>query len=60
MAGATWPMHRTGFLSAHLPALQERHGNILFAGSDIANGWCGFFDGAARAAWTQRSMRPLC
>lgn len=45
-AGETWPMHRTGFLSTHLPALQAAHGNVLFAGSDIAHGWGGFIDGA--------------
>jgi monoamine oxidase len=45
-AGETWPMHRTGFLSAHLSALQAAHGNVAFAGSDIANGWGGFIDGA--------------
>ena len=46
LSGETWPMHRTGFLSAHLPAMQAAHGRILFAGSDIANGWGGFIDGA--------------
>jgi monoamine oxidase len=46
MAGETWPMHRTGFLANHLAALQAGHGNVLFAGSDIANGWGGFIDGA--------------
>lgn len=46
LSGETWPMHRTGFLSTHLPAMQEAHGRVLFAGSDIANGWCGFIDGA--------------
>ena len=46
LSGETWPMHRTGFLSAHLPTMQAAHGRILFAGSDIANGWGGFIDGA--------------
>lgn len=46
LAGETWPMHRTGFLANHLAALQAGHGNVLFAGSDIANGWGGFIDGA--------------
>ncbi|MBT2534643.1 NAD(P)/FAD-dependent oxidoreductase [Arthrobacter sp. ISL-69] len=46
LSGETWPMHRTGFLSTHLPAMQAAHGLVLFAGSDIANGWCGFIDGA--------------
>ena len=46
LSGETWPMHRTGFLSTCLPAMQAAHGRILFAGSDIANGWGGFIDGA--------------
>ncbi|VXC39807.1 flavin monoamine oxidase family protein [Arthrobacter sp. 8AJ] len=46
LAGETWPMHRTGFLGNHLAAMQSGHGNVLFAGSDIANGWGGFIDGA--------------
>lgn len=46
LSGETWPMHRTGFLSTHLPAMQAAHGRVLFAGSDIANGWGGFIDGA--------------
>ena len=46
LAGETWPMHRTGFLGNYLAAMQSGHGNVLFAGSDIANGWGGFIDGA--------------
>jgi monoamine oxidase len=42
----TWPMHRTGFLTEALPAFQQPHGPLLFAGSDYANGWGGFIDGA--------------
>lgn len=46
LSGETWPMHRTGFLSDHLAAMQAAHGQVLFAGSGIANGWGGFIDGA--------------
>jgi len=46
LSGETWPMHRTGYLSTYLPAMQAAHGRVLFAGSDIANGWGGFIDGA--------------
>lgn len=46
LSGETWPMHATGFLSRHLAIMQQAHGRILFAGSDIANGWGGFIDGA--------------
>jgi monoamine oxidase len=46
LSGETWPMHRTGFLTESLPGFQEPHGHLLFAGSDYANGWGGFIDGA--------------
>lgn len=45
-AQETWPMHRTGFLTTSLPALQQPHGRIRIAGADVADGWGGFIDGA--------------
>jgi monoamine oxidase len=42
----TWPMHRTGYLTDSLPALQQPFGRVRLAGSDIADGWGGFIDGA--------------
>lgn len=51
-AGETWPMHRTGYLSAGLAALQRPHGRVHFAGSDIADGWGGFIDGAIESGLT--------
>lgn len=42
----TWSMHRTGYLTASLPTLQKPLGRVHFAGSDIADGWGGFIDGA--------------
>jgi monoamine oxidase len=41
----TWSVFRPGQLTA-LPDLQAPHGRVLFAGSDLANGWNGFMDGA--------------
>jgi pseudooxynicotine oxidase len=41
----TWSVFRPGQLSA-LPALQAPHGRVVFAGSDVADGWNGFMDGA--------------
>jgi len=41
----TWSVFRPGQLIA-LPALQAPHGRVVFAGSDLANGWNGFMDGA--------------
>ena len=45
-AQETWPMHRVGFLSESLAALQDPLGGVRFAGSDVSDGWCGFIDGA--------------
>lgn len=63
-AGETWPMHRTGFLTASLASLQAPVGPIRFAGSDLADGWGGFIDGAiqsglAAARSTIRTDAPL-
>lgn len=43
---STWPMHYTGYLTTSLPELQRPEGRIRLAGSDFANGWGGFIDGA--------------
>ncbi|MCB5293977.1 FAD-dependent oxidoreductase [Arthrobacter sp. SO3] len=63
LSGETWPMHRTGFLSTYLAAMQAAHGQVLFTGSDIANGLCGFIDGAIesgmRAARDAASLLAL-
>jgi monoamine oxidase len=51
-ARQTWPMHRTGYLSESLPKLQRPEGRIHLAGSDYANGWGGFIDGAIESGHT--------
>ncbi|GER24446.1 putative flavin-containing monoamine oxidase AofH [Zafaria cholistanensis] len=68
---STWPMHYTGYLTGSLAELQRPEGRIRLAGSDFANGWGGFIDGAiesgldaaravtsALAAETARSALP--
>lgn len=45
-ARSTWPMHYTGYLTESLAELQRPEGRIHLAGSDFANGWGGFIDGA--------------
>ncbi|MER5392774.1 NAD(P)/FAD-dependent oxidoreductase [Saccharopolyspora sp. NPDC002686] len=45
----TWPMQRPGQLTKYLAALQEPHGAVRFAGSDLATGWAGFIDGAVES-----------
>ncbi len=42
----TWCMYPPGMLTSSLAELQRPEGAIHFAGSDIANGWRGFIDGA--------------
>lgn len=61
-AGA-WAIHRPGCYEHCHAAMQAPEDRVLFAGSDIANGWAGFIDGAietglkagARAAALSRS-----
>jgi monoamine oxidase len=56
----TWSVYRPGQLSASLAALQAAHGRVVFAGSDVANGWNGFFDGAIESGLrAARSVRQL-
>ena len=40
---------RPGYTTKYLASLQARHGNVHFAGGDIASIWRGFIDGAAES-----------
>ncbi len=51
-ARSTWPMHYTGYLTRSLPELQRSEGRVHLAGSDFANGWGGFIDGAIESGLT--------
>ena len=46
LSGETWPMQRAGQLTGSLAELQRPEGRVFVAGSDVANGWAGFIDGA--------------
>lgn len=46
LSGETWPMQRAGQLTGALAELQRPEGRVVIAGSDYANGWAGFVDGA--------------
>lgn len=48
----TWPVHRPGFLTGSLAELQQASGRVHLAGSDLANGWSGFIDGAIESGLT--------
>ncbi len=42
----TWAIHRPGWYSDHHAEMRRAEGRVLLAGSDLANGWAGFIDGA--------------
>jgi monoamine oxidase len=42
----TWAIHRPGWYTHHHTAMREPEGGIVFAGSDLADGWSGYVDGA--------------
>jgi monoamine oxidase len=46
LSRGTWAIHRPGWYEHHHAAMQLPEGRVVFAGSDIANGWAGFIDGA--------------
>jgi monoamine oxidase len=45
-ARGTWAIHRPGWYERYHAAMQEPEGRVVLSGSDIANGWSGFIDGA--------------
>jgi pseudooxynicotine oxidase len=45
-ARGTWAIHRPGWYTRHHAEMRRPEGHILLAGSDLANGWAGFIDGA--------------
>ncbi|HEY1569347.1 MAG TPA: FAD-dependent oxidoreductase, partial [Solirubrobacteraceae bacterium] len=42
----TWAIHRPGWYEHHHAAMRRAEPGVVFAGSDLANGWAGFIDGA--------------
>jgi monoamine oxidase len=42
----TWPMLKPNQLTRYLRELQRPEDGVFLAGSDYANGWMGFIDGA--------------
>jgi hypothetical protein len=45
-AKGTWCNYRPNMWSRYGRAMQQVEGRLVFAGSDVANGWRGFIDGA--------------
>jgi monoamine oxidase len=52
----TWAIHRPGWYEHHHAAMQRPEGRVVFAGSDIANGWAGFIDGAIESGLLGASL----
>jgi len=42
----TWAIHRPGWYTTYHAEMQRPEGSVIVAGSDFANGWAGFMDGA--------------
>jgi len=42
----TWAIHRPGWYAHHHAEMRRPEGRVQLSGSDIANGWAGFIDGA--------------
>lgn len=57
LSGETWAMPRTGHLTTELAELQRPEGRVRLAGSDYANGWAGYLDGALESG--RRAARDL-
>jgi len=51
-ARGTWAIHRPGWYSSYHAEMQRPEGRIVLAGSDLANGWAGFMDGAIESGLT--------
>ncbi len=45
-ARGTWATHRPGWFTHHHAEMRRPEGRVLLAGSDLANGWSGYIDGA--------------
>ena len=42
----TWAIHRPGWYTTYHSEMRRPEGRVILAGSDLANGWSGFIDGA--------------
>jgi monoamine oxidase len=55
-ARGTWAIHRPGWYEHHHAALREPEPGVVFAGSDLADGWAGFIDGAIESGLRAGAM----
>jgi monoamine oxidase len=45
-ARGTWAIHKPGWYTRHHAEMRRPEARVILAGSDLANGWAGFIDGA--------------
>jgi pseudooxynicotine dehydrogenase len=50
-SNGTWAIHRPGWYTRHHGEMRRPEGRVVLAGSDIANGWAGFIDGAIESGF---------
>jgi monoamine oxidase len=56
----TWAIHRPGWYTRYHAELRRPEGRVVLSGSDIANGWAGFIDGAIESGlWSARVANRL-
>lgn len=48
----TWSMHKTKFLSEHFAEFVQTDGRLIHAGTDFAQGWSAFIDGAIETGFS--------
>jgi len=55
-ARGTWAIHRPGWYTTHHAEMRRPEGRLLLAGSDLADGWAGFIDGAIESGLRAGSL----
>lgn len=50
-SNGTWAIHRPGWYTHYHAEIRRPEGRVVLAGSDIANGWAGFIDGAIESGF---------
>jgi monoamine oxidase len=60
-ARGTWAVHRPGWYTRFHGEMRRPEGRVVLAGSDLANGWAGFMDGAIESGLTsaREALRTL-
>jgi monoamine oxidase len=59
-AKGTWAIHRPGWYTTYHAEMRRPEGRVVLAGSDLANGWAGFMDGAIESGLTAAGAALAC